>query len=329
MTNSTMERPKNSAQMASATVPSRRRRMSKGARREAIIFYLCISPFILGFLFFTFIPMLSSLILSFTQWNILTPPHFIGLQNYITALTDDPKVMISLKVTVKYAIVAVPLKLTIALMLAILLNEATKGVNFFRTAFYLPAIVSSVAIAVLWQWILNPKFGPVNGLLGIFGIHGPQWFTDPKWALWGLVLMSGWGVGGEMLIFLAGLKGIDKQLYEAAELDGAGRIPRFFRITIPMLSSTIFFNLVLSIIGAFQTFDTAYVLSTARAGTLGGPSNSTLFYMLYVYNRAFAGQMMGYASALGWILFAILLLLIAGVLRSSDLWVFYEAERKR
>lgn len=306
-----------------------RKGMSRAARREALIFYLCISPFILGIVLFDFLPMLASLVLSFTQWNILTPPQFVGLQNYITALTLDPKVGISLKVTLKYTIVAVPLKLTIALILALLLNEATKGVNFFRTAFYLPAIVASVAIAVLWQWILNPKFGPVNGLLGIFGLHGPQWFSDPKWALWGLILMSGWGVGGEMLIFLAGLKGIDKQLYEAAELDGAGRIPRFFRITIPMLSATIFFNLVLSIIGAFQTFDTAYVLSTARAGTIGGPSNSTLFYMLYLYDRAFAAQKMGYASALGWILFAIILVITLLVLRSSDLWVFYEAERKR
>jgi multiple sugar transport system permease protein len=303
--------------------------MSKSARREALIFYLCISPFILGIVLFDLVPMVASLVLSFTEWNILSPPHFIGLQNYITAFTLDPKVGISLKVTLKYTIVAVPLKLTIALMLAILLNEATKGVNFFRTAFYLPAIVSSVAIAVLWTWILNPVYGPVNGLLRVFGIHGPQWLTDPKFALWGLILMSGWGVGGEMLIFLAGLKGIDKQLYEAAELDGAGRVPRFFRITIPMLSATIFFNLVLSIIGSFQTFDTAYVLSTAHAGTLGGPSNSTLFYMLYLYNRAFAGQMMGYASALGWILFAIIMVITLFVLRSSDLWVFYEAGRRR
>jgi multiple sugar transport system permease protein len=297
-------------------------------RREAILFYICIAPFILGFILFDLIPMIASLVLSFTQWNILSPAVFIGLQNYITAF-QDPKVRISLRITIFYTLIQVPLRLGVALMLAVLLNEATKGVGFFRTAFYLPSIVSSVAIAVLWTWILNPVYGPVNGVIRFFGGVGPKWFADPKYALWGLIMMSPWGAGGEMLIFLAGLKGIDKQLYEAAELDGAGRISRFFRITLPMLSSTLFFNLVMAIIGSFQTFDTAYVISTTRAGTLGGPANSTLFYMLYLYNRAFAGQQMGYASALGWILFAILMVITLLVLRSSDLWVFYESERKR
>lgn len=300
----------------------------KGLRREAIVFYICVAPFILGFIFFDLIPMIASLVLSFTQWNILSPPIFIGLQNYITAL-QDPNVRISLRVTIFYTLIQVPLRLAVALLLAVLLNEATKGVGFFRTAFYLPSIVSSVAIAVLWTWILNPVYGPVNGVIRAFGGEGPKWFSDPKYALWGLIMMSPWGAGGEMLIFFAGLRGIDKQLYEAAELDGAGPVARFFRITLPMLSSTLFFNLVMAIIGSFQTFDTAYVISTTRAGTLGGPANSTLFYMLYLYNRAFGGQQMGYASALGWILFAILMVITFLVLRSSDLWVFYESERKR
>lgn len=301
---------------------------SRRIRREAILFYICVAPFILGFILFSLIPMLASLGLSFTRWNILTPPTFIGFQNYITAF-QDPKVLISLKVTLFYSIIQVPLRLGVALMLALLLNEATKGIGFYRTAFYLPSIVSSVAIAVLWTWILNPVYGPVNGLIRFFGGEGPTWFSDPKYALWGLIMMSPWGAGGEMLIFLAGLKGIDRQLYEAAELDGAGPIARFFKVTLPMLSSTLFFNLVMAIIGSFQTFDAAYVISTTRAGTLGGPANSTLFYMLYLYNRAFTGQQMGYASALGWILFAILMVITLLVLRSSDLWVFYEAERKR
>jgi len=300
---------------------------SRRIRREAILFYICVAPFILGFVFFDLIPMLASLGLSFTKWNILTPPTFVGLQNYIDAF-KDPKVLISLKVTLFYSTIQVPLRLGVALMLALLLNEATTGVGFFRTAFYLPSIVSSVAIAVLWTWILNPVYGPVNGVIRFFGVEAPKWFSDPKFALWGLIIMSPWGAGGEMLIFLAGLRGIDKQLYEAAELDGAGPVARFFKITLPMLSSTLFFNLVMAIIGSFQTFDTAYVISTTRAGTLGGPANSTLFYMLYLYNRAFAGQQMGYASALGWILFAIIMVVTLLVLRSSDLWVFYEAERK-
>ena len=300
---------------------------SKRVRRETTLFYICVAPFILGLIFFDLIPMLTSLVLSFTQWNILTPPQFIGLQNYVTAF-NDPNVRISLRVTTFYTLIQVPLRLAVALLLAVLLNEATKGVGFFRTAFYLPSIVSSVAIAVLWTWILNPVYGPVNGVIRFFGGEGPKWFSDPKFALWGLIMMSPWGAGGEMLIFFAGLKGIDKQLYEAAQLDGAGTLARFFRITLPMLSSTIFFNLVMAIIGSFQTFDTAYVISTARAGTLGGPANSTLFYMLYLYDRAFGGQQMGYASALGWILFVILMVVTLLVLRSSDLWVFYESERK-
>jgi multiple sugar transport system permease protein len=315
--------------MSTAAVSATPRPSSKRFRQEAIIFYLCVAPFILGFLFFDLIPMLASLGLSFTEWNILTPPKFIGLKNYITALTVDPKVLISLKVTLFYTLFQVPLRLATALLLAVLLNEAVRGIGFYRTAFYLPSIVSSVSIAVLWTWILNPVYGPVNGVIRFFGGEGPQWFTDPKYALWGLIIMSPWGAGGEMLIFLAGLKGIDKQLYEAAELDGADSLAKFFRITLPMLSPTIFFNLVMSLIGSFQTFDVAYVISTARAGVLGGPSNSTLFYMLYLYNRAFAGQQMGYASALGWILFVIIMIAIMLVLRSSELWVFYESERKR
>jgi len=315
--------------MSTAAVSVTPKPKSKRIRREAILFYICIAPFILGFILFDLIPMLASLGLSFTEWNILTPPKFIGLDNYVTALTADPKVLISLKITLFYTVIQVPLRLATALLLAMLLNEATKGMGFFRTAFYLPCIVSSVAIAVLWTWILNPVYGPVNGLIRFFGGEGPKWFSDPKFALWGLIMMSPWGAGGEMLIFLAGLKGIDKQLYEAAELDGAGPLARFFKITLPMLSPTLFFNLVMSIIGSFQTFDTAYVISTTRAGTLGGPANSTLFYMLYLYNRAFAGQMMGYASALGWILFIIIMIVTLLVLRSSDMWVFYESERKR
>ncbi len=315
--------------MATMTALKPKSKPSVRTRRETVLFYTCIAPFILGILFFDLIPMGASLVLSFTKWDILTPPAFIGIKNYIHAFNSDPNFPIILKVTFKYSLIAVPLRILSALLLAVLLNEATRGVGFFRTAFYLPAIISSVAAAVLWTWILNPVYGPINGLLGVFHIQGPQWFNDPKTALWGLIMMAPWGVGGEMLIFLAGLKGIDKQLYEAAEMDGAGRLSRFFKITIPMLSPALFFNLVMSIIGALQSFDTAYVISTARAGTLGGPAKSTLFYMLYLYNRAFAGFEMGYASALGWILFVIIMIFVMLVFRSSSFWVFYEAERKR
>jgi multiple sugar transport system permease protein len=303
------------------------RRLSM-ARREAIIFYVCIAPWVIGFVLFTLGPMVASLVISFTRWNVLSPPVWIGLDNYITMFTADPDFWAALKVTARYALFSIPLRLGMALFLAVLLNEATRGVSLFRTAFYLPAIVASVAAAVLWQWILNPRFGPVNGLLRVFGITGPNWFSDPAWVPWALVLMSLWGIGGEMLIFLAGLKGIPGHLYEAAELDGAGRAQRFFNVTLPMLSPTLFFNLVMSVIGTFQTFDTAYVVSTARAGTLGGPLKSTLFYMVYVYSHAFgASQKMGYATALAWVLFLIILVLTLITIKSSALWVYNEAER--
>ncbi len=304
------------------------RKVSTLARREAILFYTCVAPWIIGFILFEIGPMLYSLYLSFTNWTVLSAPQWVGLKNFITIFTDDPDFVQSLKVTFIYVIFSIPLRLMFALFLAILLNEATRGVSFFRTSFYIPAIVSSVAAAVLWSWILNPKYGPVNGLLGLVGITGPNWFSSPKYALWGLVMMSVWGIGGEMLIFLAGLKGIPQHLYEAAELDGAGLVARFFNITIPMLSPTLFFNFVMSVIGGFQTFDSAFVISTARAGTLGGPAKSTLFYMLNLYDTAFHLQKMGYAAALAWILFTIIFIMTMITLRSSELWVYTETGKK-
>jgi multiple sugar transport system permease protein len=312
-----------------AAIAGSQRGKSTLARREATLFWVCVAPWVLGLILWTIGPMLYSLYLSFTDWNILTAPTWVGLRNYIRIFTQDPDFFQSLKVTAVYSVFSVPLRLGTALFLAILLNEATRGVGIFRTAFYIPAIVSSVAAAVLWTWILNPRFGPVNGFLGLLGIEGPGWFSDPQYALWGLVIMSAWGVGGEMLIFLAGLKGIPNHLFEAAEIDGADRLNRFLHITIPMLSPTIFFNLVMSIIGALQTFDSAYVISTARAGTIGGPVKSTLFYMLNVYDIAFAKQRMGYAASLAWILFLIILVITLLVVRSSTVWVFSEAERER
>lgn len=315
--------------MTATVIPrTKKPEMTKKTRHEALIFYICVAPWLLGFLFFTAGPMIASLILSFTNWDILTAPQFVGLANYVQAFNADPSVSQALKVTLTFTIFQVPLRLLTALFLAMLLNEATRGVSFFRTAFYLPSIVSSVAAAVLFTWIFNPAYGPINGLLGLFGIQGPTWFQDPDYALWGLIIMSPWGVGGEILIFLAGLKGIPKSLYEAAEIDGAGMLPRFFKITLPMLSPTLFFNLVMAIIGSFQTFDTAYVISSAHAGTPGDPLKSTLFFMIYIYQNAFGKQAMGYASALAWILFVIIMLLTLLVLRSSDAWVYYETGKK-
>jgi multiple sugar transport system permease protein len=315
--------------LTTVTMPSPTRKGQKltQARREAILFYLCISPWLLGFIVFTAGPMIASAALSFTRWDMLSSPEWMGIRNYVKMLITDPDLWQSLKVTTIFAVFSVPLQLLTALSLAVLLNEAARGVSIFRTAFYLPSVVASVAAAVLWSWILNPKFGPVNGVLSLLGIKGPAWFSDPRYALWGLVIMSTWGVGGEMLIFLAGLKGIPRHLYESAEIDGAGRWRRFIHVTLPMLSPTLFFNFVMTVIGSFQTFDSAYVISTARAGTIGSPMNSTLFYMLHLYRNAFSWQKMGYASALAWILFLIILALTLLILRSSALWVYYEAER--
>jgi multiple sugar transport system permease protein len=300
--------------------------MSPAARREAGIFYLTVSPWIIGFLLFTVIPMSVSLYLSFTRWNVLTPPVWTGVDNYVRMFTADPDFYQSLKVTFLYTITSVPLQLMIALFLAVLLNEATIAIGFFRTAFYIPSIVASVASAVLWQWIFNPRFGPINGVLRPLGLGSPQWFNDPKYALAALVIMSTWGVGGQMLIFLAGLKGIPQSLYEAAEVDGAGRLTRFFKITLPMLSPTIFFNLIMAMIGSFQTFDSAFVISTARAGQIGAPLKSTLFYLLHLYQEGFQFLNMGYASALAWFLFIIILTVTVIINRSSKRWVFYSGE---
>jgi multiple sugar transport system permease protein len=317
--------------MAVTTMPATKpRKRPTQAAREARLFYLLVSPWVIGFVLLTLGPMLVSLYLSLTRWDVLTSPEFIGARNFEFIFTRDPDFVQSLKVTTTYAIFSIPLQLLAGLGLAILLNEATRGSGFFRTVFYLPAVVASVAAAVLWAWIFNSELGPINGLLGVFGIKGPAWFADPDYALWALIIMSMWGVGGQMLVFLAGLKGIPAPLYEAAEIDGAGRLARFFRITLPMLSSTLFFNFVTSIIGAFQTFDAAYVISTQRAGTLGGPLKSTLFYMLNTYSKAFGSETkMGYAAALSWILFFIILVLTLITIRSSSMWVYYESERKR
>ena len=314
--------------VTAASPPERPKRVSltPAARREAVVFYLTISPWLIGFWIFTVVPMVISLYLSFTSWNVLTAPQWIGFKNYVDMFTNDPDFYQSLKVTLLFTVTSVPLQMLVALLLAVLLNQATRAVGFFRTAFYIPSIVASVASAVLWTWIFNPRFGPVNGLLRSLGMATPQWFNDPRYALIALIIMSSWGVGGQMLIFLAGLKGIPRSLYEAAEVDGADSLTSFLRITLPMLSPTIFFNLVMSMIGAFQTFDSAFVISTARAGQLGAPLKSTLFYLLHLYQEGFNFLNMGYASALAWVLFIIILTVTLIINRSSQSWVFYGGE---
>ncbi len=289
-------------------------------RREAITFYLFISPWLLGFLFFTLGPMLLSLYSSFTDWDLLTSPVWVGLQNYSDAFADALFYQ-SLKVTAIYTLLYVPLDLLGGLMLALLVNARMRGVRFFRTVFYLPTVFSGVVFVVVWLWMLNPRGGLINLALSQIGIEGPRWLMDPDLALYSLVMMSFWGWGRSMVIFLAGLQTIPGELYEAAAIDGANGWQQFYKVTLPLLTPTIFFNLVLSVIFTFQTFTSAFV------ATDGGPLDSTLFLVLYIYRQAFQFLNMGYASALAWILFAIILVLTLIVVRSQRFWVFYLGEK--
>ena len=298
---------------------SKVRGSSAMARREAITFYILVLPWLIGFLAFLAYPMLRSLYLSFTSYNLLSPPQWVGLRNY-ERIFSDPNFWQSLRVTLLYALGSVPGGTLIALALAMVLSQKLRGVSVWRTIFFIPSILSSVAVAVLWLFIFRPEGGLLNLALGVFGIRGPDWLQSEQWALPALIIMSWWSVGGQIVIYLAGLKGIPESLYEAAEIDGANDRQKFRFVTLPMLSPTIFFNVVLAIIAALQIFDAGYVL------TRGGPNDATLFYMLNLYRRAFEMTQMGYASALAWILFIIIMGITLLVIRSSTAWVYYESE---
>jgi multiple sugar transport system permease protein len=298
-------------------------------RREEIWAYIFISPWLIGFAIFTIGPMIASLILSLTEYKITTPPVFLGFANYVKLFTADPKFWHSLRITATYAIFAIPLNLIFGFALAFLLNQKVPWLAFWRTMFYIPSVLAGVAVAILWGLIFNPKYGILNWFLGLIGIRGPGWLSSPDWALPALVLMSLWSVGGGMIIYLSGLQSIPTTLYEAAELDGANSWQRLIRITIPLMSPVIFYNLVIGIIGTFQYFTEVYVLTSGLTGGVGGPAESTLFYNIYLYNNAFRYLNMGYASALAWVLFAIVLLLTLLVFRSSAIWVYYEGELRK
>ena len=289
-------------------------------RKEALSFYVTISPWLVGFLAFTAGPVLISLLASFTNWDLLTDPVWVGLDNY-RDLATDPLFIQSIKVTLTYTAAYVPLDLAGGLLLALLVRPRLKGMGVFRTIFYLPTVFSGVAFVVVWLWMLNPNGGLINLALGWFGITGPRWLLDPKYALWALVMMSFWGWGRSMALYLGGMQSIPGELYEAAAMDGAGSLRQFFAVTLPLLSPTIFFNLVLSVIATFQSFTSAFV------ATNGGPLDSTLFLVLYIYRQAFEFFHMGYAAALAWVLFALVLVLTLLLMRSQKFWVFYLGER--
>ena len=302
---------------AQAVAGVKRRRLPL-TQRPGFWGYVFISPWLLGFLIFTAGPMLASLYLSFCKYDLHTL-EWVGTKNYDVLLNRDPLFWKSLTNTALYALFSVPIGLTGSLLLALLLNQKVKGIAFFRTAFYLPSLVPAVASALLWAWVFHPDAGLLNYGLSLVGIKGPQWLQDPKTALTSLILMSLWGIGGgRMIIFLAGLQGISDEYYEAAALDGAKGWTVFRHITLPMLSPTIFFNMVLGVIGSFQVFTSAYVL------TNGGPNNATLMYVLYLYNNAFRYFKMGKASAMAWILFVILLVFTMIQFKNASKWVYYE-----
>jgi multiple sugar transport system permease protein len=290
--------------------------MSAHARRQ-LVGYLFIAPWLIGFLVFTAGPFLASVYLSFTKYDILSPPQWVGFANYQSLLRDDPLFWKSLLVTIRYGVVAVPLGTCGAVMLALLLNLEVKGIAVFRTIFYLPSIVPTVATSMVFIWLLNPQIGLINSLLRNFGIVGPAWLSDARWAPWTLVFMALWGVGGGMVIYLAGLKDIPTYLYEAAIIDGANAFTRMRLITLPMLTPVIFFNVVMGVIGAFQYFTQAYIL------TQGGPEESTTFYALYLFNRAWRYLDMGYASAMAWVLFLIVVVVTSALFRTQSKWVHY------
>jgi multiple sugar transport system permease protein len=286
--------------------------------KRALEGYMFISPWIIGFAIFTAGPLIGSFTISLTEWNIVGTPRFIGLKNY-EAMLQDKLFWQSLKVTTLY-LFNVPVNLTLGLLLAILLNQKVRGLGIFRTIFYLPSVTAGVATSLLWMWIFNPRFGMINILLKEVGITGPAWLGSETWALPALIIMSMWGVGGGMLIYLGALQGIPTALYEAATLDGAGAWRKFLHITIPMITPVLLLNLIMGVISSFQVFTQAYIM------TQGGPNYATLFFVLYLYQQAFRWFNMGYASALAWVLFLIILICTYLVLHTSSRWVYYENE---
>lgn len=289
--------------------------------RDAVAGYLFVMPVILGLLIWTLAPMVASFYISFTKYSILKPPEFIGLKNYVDMFTKPHlRVLHSLWVTLKYAMLSLPLKLVVSLIAALLLNRKLRGVRFLRTALYMPTIVPGIALTFVWSWLLNPEWGLINWLLGSVGLPTPNWLADPQTALLSLVLLNLWTIGGTMVIFLAGLQNIPEELYEAGKIDGANRLQLLFKITIPMLSPTIFFNFVMGMIGSFQYFLQPFVM------TKGGPFFKTYVYNLNLYEKAFQWFKMGQAAAMAWLMFAIILILTLFVFRTSDAFVYYEVE---
>ncbi len=293
------------------------------SQREALVFYLLISPWIFGFAVFQLGPMIASLVFSFTDYDVVHSTAFVGLGNYIEMFAGDPLFWQALKVTLSYTVLAVPLGITFALSLAVLLNQRIPALALFRTVFYLPSVIAGVAVSLLWLWLFNPTLGLINFVLrSVAGIKGPMWLLAANWVIPAYVLMSLWGVGSSVIIYLAALQSVPTELYEAASLDGARAWGRFRHVALPMISPVILFTFITGIIGALQVFTQAYVMSDRGRG---GPNYASLFYGLYLYQNAFRYFKMGYASALAWILFIIILGLTLLTFKASAERVYYQA----
>lgn len=296
------------------------------ARREQRAAYLFLSPWLFGLLVFWLVPIVGSLLLSFSEWNIITSPEWVGLDNY-RDMIDDRTFWLSIRVTLKYLLLSVPLYIVCGLLLSLVLNLKIRGINVFRTILFLPSVLSGVAVAVLWVALLNPDVGAVNEFLRALGMEDPpRWLDSPTWAVPSVVLVGLWGIGGGAIIYLAGLQNIPAQLYEAALLDGAGPWQRFRYVTLPMITPTLLFVLLTSLIEAFQVFDIAYVLSRGGQGGLG---DSLQFYLINLWNEAFVNSNYGYASALAWVLVLTAAAVILVIFRTSGRWVYYEYDPDR
>ena len=309
--------------MTTTETAFRRVRQTKSQRRETFFGYLFASPVILGFCIFVFLPLLVSLGMSLTNYTIVNQPHFIGLENFRRLFSGEDQFFYkSLQVTFYYVVLAVPMQMLVAFALALMLNQNIKGRAIFRTIFYLPTIVPVVASALVWLWLFDPYMGILNTMLRALGLPTSQWIWAESSAIPSLALMSVWSVGSTMVIFLAGLQDVPKQLYESVDVDGGKWYHKMIYITIPMLSPTLFFNFVMAIINNFQIFNQAYIM------TEGGPNNASMVYVYYLYREAFKFQEMGRACAIGWVMLVIIMLITGLVFKSSTLWVYYEGEAK-
>jgi len=305
-----------------AKLPKQKKTLRQKLNKEKIAGYIFIAPFIIGFLGFIIVPMLMSFVFSFTRYNILDTPQFIGLENYITMFTGDEVFWKTFKVTLYYVFFSVPLRLIMALFIAMLLVRKSKLSGFYRAVYYLPSIIgSSVAVAILWKRMYASD-GVINSLLGLIGIQSDiPWLGREETAIWTLIILAVWQFGSSMLIFLSGLKQIPKTLYESATMDGANKIQQFLQITLPMLTPTIFFNLINQIISGFMAFTQSYII------TQGRPRNSTLFYTVYMYQNSFTYSKLGYGCALAWFMVLFVGLITLILFKTQNKWVYYEAER--